>query len=78
MPRPNAPDNPRRDRQRDDRTLVILVVAVLLLVGGGLIALILGPEALVGALPCLCTAAGLVLGPWLLLVALERWRDRIP
>jgi len=46
-------------------------------VGGGLIALIYGPAALLTALPCLLGGAALILAPWLLLTALEKWRERL-
>lgn len=63
-------------RQGDKRTLV-LVILTLVVVGGGLIALIRGPAALVTGLPCLMGGAVLILLPWLLLTALEKWRDRM-
>jgi protein-S-isoprenylcysteine O-methyltransferase Ste14 len=71
----NRPTNTRRDRHNADRKLVILVIATLVIVGGGIIALVYGPTALIGALPCLLGGAILILGLWLLLTLLEKWRD---
>ena len=67
----------RSYRQESDRRYLILVLLTLVPVGGALIALILGPAALLTALPCLLGGAGLILVPWLLLAAVERWRDRL-
>lgn len=71
------PTNLRRSRRERDRRLLILVILTLVLVGGGLIGVILGPEALLTALPCLLGGALLILVPWLLLTAVEKWRDRM-
>ena len=54
-----------------------MVLLTLVVVGGALIALILGPTALLTSLPCLLGGAGLILVPWLLLTAIEKWRDRM-
>ena len=67
--------NLRRFRRESDRKYLILVIFTLVVVGGGLIALIFGPEALLLALPCLLGGALLILVPWLLLTAVEKWRD---
>ena len=67
----------RRFRRESDRKLLILVILTLVVVGGGLIGLILGLESLLTALPCLLGGALLILVPWLLLTAVERWRDRM-
>ncbi len=67
--------NLRRFRQESDRKYLILVIFTLVVVGGGLIALILGPEASLTALPCLLGGALLILVAWLLLAAIEKWRD---
>jgi hypothetical protein len=66
----------RRYRRDSDKRFLILVILTLTVLGGGLIALIFGRTALIGALPCLLGGAGLILLPWWLLSALERWRDR--
>ena len=71
------PTNIRRYRQQSEHRLLALVVFALVVVGGGLIALILGPEALITALPCLLGAAALILGLWLLFVVVERWLNRL-
>jgi protein-S-isoprenylcysteine O-methyltransferase Ste14 len=71
----NRPTNTRRERRNADRKLVILVVAVLVIVGGAVITLVYGPTALAGALPCLLGGAFMILGLWLLLTLLEKWRD---
>lgn len=63
-------------RKEAERKYLLLILFTLVVVGGGLIALIYGPEALLTALPCLVGGAGLILIPWLLLTALERWRRR--
>ena len=70
------PTDLRRIRRESDRRLLILVILTLVVVGGGLIGLILGPEALLTALPCLLGGVLLILVPWLLLTALGKWRDR--
>jgi hypothetical protein len=73
--RPSA--NMRRYRKESNRKFLILVIFTLVVVGGGLIALILGPEALLTALPCLLGGAVLILVPWLLLTFIEKLRDRM-
>jgi membrane protein implicated in regulation of membrane protease activity len=70
------PTNMRRFRRESDRKFLYLVIFTLVVVGGGLIALIYGPGALLTALPCLLAGAALILVPWLLLTAAEKWRDR--
>ena len=70
------PTDMRRQRKRTERGLLTLVIAVLVFVGGGLIALIYGPEALLAALPCLLGGAGAILGLYLLFVLAERWLNR--
>ncbi|MCP4428012.1 MAG: hypothetical protein GY803_26295, partial [Chloroflexi bacterium] len=52
-----------------------MVIFTLVLVGGGLIALIWGPTALLTSLPCLLGGAALILVPWGLLTAVEKWRE---
>jgi len=70
------PTNMRRYRRESDRKFLYLVIFTLVVVGGTLIALIYGPGALLTALPCLLAGAALILVPWLLLTAAEKWRDR--
>jgi protein-S-isoprenylcysteine O-methyltransferase Ste14 len=65
-----------RIRKESERKYLIMILFTLVVVGGGLIAVIYGPEALLTALPCLLGGAGLILIPWLLLTALEKWRYR--
>ena len=67
----------RRFRRESDRKFLYLVIFTLVVAGGGLIALIYGPGALLTALPCLLAGAALILVPWLLLTAAEKWRDRM-
>ena len=71
------PTDLRRFRRERDRGLLILVILTLVVVGGGLIGLILGLEALLTALPCLLGGVLLILVPWLLLTSVEKWRDRM-
>jgi membrane protein implicated in regulation of membrane protease activity len=66
----------RRYRRESERKFLYLVIFTLVVVGGGLIALIYGPGALLTALPCLLAGAALILVPWFLLTAAEKWRDR--
>lgn len=72
----NPPTNTRRERRQAERKYLLLVLFGLVVVGGGLIALIFGPEALLTALPCLLGGVVLIVSPWLLLTALEKWRER--
>jgi len=67
----------RRFRRESDRKFLYLVIFTLAVVGGGLIALIYGPGTLLTALPCLLAGAALILVPWLILTAAEKWRDRM-
>ncbi len=69
--------NMRKYRRESDQRYLILVLLTLVVVGGALIALILGPTALLTSLPCLLGGAGLILAPWFLLTAVEKWRDRM-
>jgi hypothetical protein len=71
-----APTDLRRNRKQTERRLLILAVVVLVFVGGGLIALIYGPGALLTALPCLLGAAGAILFLYLLFALAERWANR--
>lgn len=54
-----------------------MVIFTLVVVGGGLIALIFGPMALLTALPFLLGGALLILLPWGLLTAVQKWRDHM-
>ncbi len=64
-------------RRKSDQSYLIMVLLTLVVVGGALIAVILGPAALLTSLPCLLGGAGLILVPWLLFTAVEKWRDRL-
>ena len=55
----------------------MLAIFTLVVVGGGLIATILGLEALLVAVPFLLGGALLIFVPWLLLTAIEKWRARL-
>jgi hypothetical protein len=72
----HAPTDTRRARKRQERQLLALVAAVLVVIGGGLIALIYGPSALITALPCLLAGAGAILILYLLFLLAERWVNR--
>lgn len=67
----------RRLQQTNDRKFLIMVILTLVGVGGGLIALIFGPLALLTALPFLLGGALLILLPWGLLTAVQKWRDHM-
>jgi hypothetical protein len=69
--------NMRRYRRESDRKLLFLVIFMLVVVGGFLIAVILGPEALLTALPCLLAGSALILVLWLLMTAVEKWLNRL-
>ncbi len=71
------PANPRRHHQANDRKFLIMVIFTLVVVGGGLIALVFGPVALLTALPFLLGGALLILVPWGLLTAVQKWRDHM-
>ena len=71
----HVPTDARRARKLQERQLLALVIAVLVIVGGGLIALIFGWEALLGSLPFLLAGAGAIGGLYLLFVVLERLRE---
>ncbi len=71
------PANPRRYHQANDRKFLIMVILTLVVVGGGSIALIFGPVALLTALPFLLGGALLILLPWGLLTAVQKWRDHM-
>ncbi|MBK8987237.1 MAG: hypothetical protein IPM39_14345 [Chloroflexi bacterium] len=69
--------NMRRYRKESDKRLLALVIFMLVVVGGGLIGLIFGWEAMAAAVPCLLAGAFLILVPWGLLTLAERWRSRM-
>lgn len=74
----NGPSSsPRRNRRNNELRLVGLVIFCLVVVGGALITLFLGPEALITAMPCLLGAAGLILGLWSLFAIIQWWLDRL-
>jgi hypothetical protein len=68
--------NSRRYRRDSEKKFLFLVLFTLVFVGGGLIALIFGLEALLTALPCLLGGAALMIGLWLLLSLGEWWLRR--
>jgi hypothetical protein len=70
------PTDYRRRRKQSERQLLILVVVALVFVGGGLIALIYGPGALLTALPCLMAGAGAIVALYWLFGFAERWLNR--
>jgi hypothetical protein len=55
---------------------LLLAVVLLVVVGGGLIALVYGPGALITALPCLLGGAGAIALLYLLFALAERWVNR--
>jgi hypothetical protein len=70
------PTDLRRKGKQTERRLLVLAVLVLVFVGGGLIALIYGPSALLTALPCLLGGAGAIVLLYLLFALAERWANR--
>ena len=76
-PPKKKPTNLRQQRRDSEKSYLYLVVFTLVVIGGGLIALIYGPEALLTAVPCLVGGSLIILIPWFLLTALEKWRDRM-
>lgn len=71
------PGNMRHYRRQSDNRLLALVIFVLVVVGGGLIGLIFGWQALATAVPCLLGGAFLILVPWGLLTLAEKWRNKM-
>ena len=67
----------RRFRRESDRSSLVLVILTLIFVGGGLIALTYGPQALLIGLPLLVGGAALILIPWPLLTGIQKLRDRM-
>ena len=68
--------NARQIRKENDRKFLLMVILTLVVVGGGLIALIFGPLALLTALPFLLFGAALIFIPWLVLVGMEKLVER--
>jgi hypothetical protein len=50
--KPRRPTDPRAERRRTERDLVIAGILLMFIVGGGLIYLLYGESAFLGALPC--------------------------
>ena len=71
-----SPTDYRRIRRQGERRLLVGAVVLLVIVGGALIGIIFGPSQVLGALPCLVSGAGLLIGLYLLLVLIERWTKR--
>jgi uncharacterized membrane protein YoaK (UPF0700 family) len=71
------PAHKRQSRRNDEQRVLYLVIFTLLAVGGGLIGLIFGWEAMLTAVPCLLGGAFLILVPWGLLTLAEKWRDKL-
>lgn len=59
-----------------DRMYLVLTVSTLVFVGGGIIGLVYGMNALLTALPFLLLGALLISALWLLVTAIARWRER--
>jgi uncharacterized membrane protein len=72
----NRPTDLRKDRRRFERTLVILVVVTFLVVGGLVIALVYGWQALITGLICLIPGVAAFVLLWFLLQLLERISKR--
>jgi hypothetical protein len=62
---------------RDERPYLKMVLFTLVVAGGFVIALVYGPAALLTAVPILLGGAALIMIPWWILTALEKWRNRI-
>ena len=65
--------NPRARRRHEQRRLLFLVAGFLLVVGGAIIALVYGSQAVVLGTICLFTGVGFLTLLWGLLVLIERW-----
>jgi hypothetical protein len=59
-----------------DRPYLVLTLTTLVVVGGGIIGLVYGLEALIAALPILLFGALMISALWLLITAVARWRER--
>lgn len=71
MAQPKRPVDQRRYRSQLERELIVGGIAILIVVGGGLIALIWGLPALLGALPVVGLVVAIELLLALILKALE-------
>lgn len=69
--------NMRRWRQHNERRLIWLVFLGLVVLGGSLTGFIYGWQALLTAVPCLAAGGAGLLMPYLILVGIERWRERM-
>ena len=69
----HPPTDTRSMHKRHERQILVLVLLTLVVVGGALVGVIFGLEALLGALPCLLSGGGAILVLYLLLVLAERW-----
>lgn len=65
--------NQRRDQ---DRVYLALTIGTLLFVGGGIIAVVYGPAALLTALPFLLLGALLIAVLWIAASAITTWRQK--
>ncbi len=72
-PNGRPPTDYRQHRRQTERRLLYAVLATLVVVGGGLIALIFGPEVGISGLICLLFGGGAIVALWLLLTLAERW-----
>jgi hypothetical protein len=73
---PSKPTDLRRNRRQSERRLVISIILIFVVVGGALIGVIYGWEAVFTGLLCLLPGAGALVVLWLLLRILERLSDR--
>ena len=71
-----APTDYRRIKRQGDRRLLVGAVVLLVIVAIALIGVIFGPSQMLGALPCLLSGAGLLIGLYLLMGIIERWTHR--
>ena len=66
------PTDYRAERKREDRNLLFIILGMLVLFGGGLIWLIWGVGALLGALPFLVLGGIMIVVGWGFFALLER------
>ena len=69
------PTDYRAERKREDRNLLFIILFMLVLFGGGLIGLIWGIGAVIGALPILLLGAVMIVVGWGFFALLERLND---